>query len=228
MQPLRDIRAVTFDVGGTLIDPWPSVGHVYADVASRHGLRQLNVQKLNRQFALAWRAKTSFDYSRSAWAELVARTFSHVVEPGGQISFFDELYERFGRPDTWRVYQDALPAIEMLMERGIELGIVSNWDERLRPLLQRLRLDRYFRVIIISQEIGFCKPSPVIFEEAARKFTCPTSSVLHVGDGDFEDVQGARSAGLQSVWLNRKPAAERGADEVRNLSQLVELFESST
>jgi putative hydrolase of the HAD superfamily len=226
MQPLRDIRAVTFDVGGTLIDPWPSVGDVYAEVAARHGLSQLNVPKLNRQFALAWKTKTSFDYSRAAWAKLVGQTFSDVVDPGGPITFFEELYERFGQPKSWRVHDDVLPAIEMLMERGLELGIVSNWDERLRPLLQQLRLDRFFRVIIISQEIGFCKPSPVIFEEAARKFACPASCVLHVGDGAIDDVQGARSAGLQSVLLNRNPATgARGAADIQTLGQLAELLE---
>src|SRR5688572_11821400 len=102
MEPLREIRAVTFDVGGTLVDPWPSVGHVYAQVAANHGLRNLDPKKLDDQFALAWRSKSSFDYSRSAWAEMVAKTFSHWVEPGEHVPFFDELYERFAEPSSWR------------------------------------------------------------------------------------------------------------------------------
>src|SRR5207302_4806489 len=144
-----------------------------------------------------WRDKTNFDYSRRAWAELVTKTFSGGFEQHSQ-PLFDELYERFAQPQVWRVYEDVTPALESLSDRGIELGIISNWDERLRPLLERLKLDRYFRVIIISQEIGFCKPSPVIFEEAARKFSCPAASILHVGDGALDDVDGARQAGFQS------------------------------
>ena len=42
------IRAVTFDVGGTLIEPWPSVGHVYAEVAAQHGWAGLSIEALNR------------------------------------------------------------------------------------------------------------------------------------------------------------------------------------
>jgi FMN phosphatase YigB (HAD superfamily) len=34
----RPVEAVTFDVGGTLIEPWPSVGHIYAEAASKLGL----------------------------------------------------------------------------------------------------------------------------------------------------------------------------------------------
>ncbi|MSU61575.1 MAG: HAD family hydrolase [Pedosphaera sp.] len=206
MELLHDIRAVTFDVGGTLMDPWPSVGHVYAEIAARHGFTGLEPENLTRQFVRAWRSKTSFDYTRAAWAEVVSKTFEQHAEPGRQMPFFDELYERFAEPGVWRVYEDVLPAIEMLIERGVELGLVSNWDERLRPLLRKLKLGRYFRVIIISQEIGFYKPSSVIFHEAARKFTCPASGVLHIGDSEMEDVQGARRAGLQALLLDRRSA----------------------
>ncbi len=44
----KRIRAVTFDVGGTLIEPWPSVGHVYAEVAARHGVAAIDVATLNQ------------------------------------------------------------------------------------------------------------------------------------------------------------------------------------
>jgi len=223
MEPFREIRAVTFDVGGTLITPWPSVGHVYGEVAARHGLREVDIEKLNKQFAAAWRSKTGFDYSRPAWAKLVAKTFSHWFKSGQDVQFFDELYERFAQPESWRIYDDVLPAIEMLIGRGVDLGIISNWDERLRPLLKRLKLDGYFQVIIISQEIGFQKPSDVVFHEAVRKFTCPASCVLHIGDGEVEDVEGARQAGLQSALLcrNGKPQDQ---NTLNSLSELAGLF----
>lgn len=224
MQSFKNIQAVTFDVGGTLIDPWPSPGQVYAEVAGRHGWKELDPVALDRQFAQAWKSKRNFDYSRPAWVELVAKTFSEWIEPGGPMPFFDELYERFAEPDVWRIHEDVLPAIETLIERGFELGVISNWDERLRPLLKRLRLDRYFRVVIISQEIGFHKPSPVIFHEAVRKFTCPAASVLHIGDGDAEDFEGARQAGLLSLLLDRKDAATR-LERVRSLNELARWIE---
>src|SRR5262249_44700851 len=55
INPLRSVRAITFDVGGTLIQPWPSVGHIYAEVAAHHGRRDISVEALNRQFAAAWK-----------------------------------------------------------------------------------------------------------------------------------------------------------------------------
>lgn len=208
MQSLNDIQAVTFDVGGTLIHPFPSVGHIYAEVAARHGWKDARPETLNTQFALAWRNRRPFDHTRKAWSRLVDETFRYWLKPGESVPFFDDLYARFARAECWRVFDDVIPTLDLLNERGIELGIVSNWDERLRPLLGALRLDRYFRIIVISHEIGFTKPSPVIFEEATRKFACPVSSVLHVGDSETDDFEGAAQAGLQSLQLRRKAHPE--------------------
>ena len=64
------IRAVTFDVGGTLIEVWPSVGHVYAEVAAWHGVEGPSAGMINRRFAAAWKAARQFKYSRAHWAGL--------------------------------------------------------------------------------------------------------------------------------------------------------------
>ena len=55
------MRAVCFDVGGTLIEPWPSVGHVYAEVAVQFGITDIAPDALNMQFAAAWKARCGFD-----------------------------------------------------------------------------------------------------------------------------------------------------------------------
>jgi len=69
------IQAVTLDVGGTLIEPWPSVGHVYSEVAARHGVKNLSPEMLSRNFAAAWRSRTNFRHTREDWADLVDQAF---------------------------------------------------------------------------------------------------------------------------------------------------------
>jgi putative hydrolase of the HAD superfamily len=202
------IQAVTFDVGGTLIEPWPSVGHVYAEVAAENGVRNFTPDLLNRRFFQAWSAKSQFDYSRKAWSSLVSKTFSLPGREIAEIPFFDQLYERFAHREAWRIFYDVLPTLELLSERGVKLGIISNWDERLRPLLRELKLDRYFQFLAISSEIGFHKPSPVIFEEAIRRLGVAPHEALHVGDSDNEDFAGARTAGLQAMLVTREGGIE--------------------
>jgi putative hydrolase of the HAD superfamily len=220
---VMEIEAITFDVGGTLIEPWPSVGHVYAQVAAAHGAGDFDAEMLNRQFAAAWRSKANFDYSRPAWAELVAKTFTFPGKARPEISFFDALYELFAHPGAWRIYDDVIPALESLCEAGLKLAIISNWDERLRPLLGKLRLDRYFQFLAISCEIGFHKPSPVIFQEATRRLGVAGNRTIHIGDSRVEDCQGATQVGLQSFLLNRRGRSDsRG--ELSSLSSLMSLL----
>ena len=222
MRSLTDIRAVTFDAGGTLIEPWPSVGHVYAEVAEQHGHKGISAAVLDRRFVAAWRAKSNFDYSRAAWAGLLDRTFAGLVEGSSGKTFFPELYRRFATPDVWRLHADVLPTLETLKRRGLTLGIISNWDERLRPLLKALQLGRYFQAIIISCEVGFLKPFPGIFQRAIEKLDLPAHSVLHVGDSRREDVLGARSAGLRALLINRHVSKRK--NEIATLDELADLL----
>src|SRR5580704_6359300 len=87
---LPEIRAITFDVGGTLLQPWPSVGDVYAGVAARHGV---NIQPaaLDQRFARAWRARKQFNHGRDEWAALVDETFAGLLECPPSETFFSEL-----------------------------------------------------------------------------------------------------------------------------------------
>ena len=216
------IQAVTFDVGGTLIDPWPSVGHVYADVAARNGFRDLDPEELNRRFGEAWRAKANFDYSRAAWSEIVAKTFYGSGGSAEEISFFPDLYERFTAPDVWRVYDEVEGTLGRLKQCGMKLGVISNWDERLRPLLKDLKLDHFFEVILVSAELGEQKPSAAIFQKVLQELHLPAQAVLHVGDSPQEDVEGARRAGLHAVRVNR---SGRGVapGEIGSLAELLRL-----
>ncbi len=198
------IQAGTFDVGGTLIEPWPSVGHIYAEIALRHGVKGATPNVLNQQFAAAWKAKAKFDYSRAAWRELVEKTFAGLGEAPVGSDLFEQLYARFESPEVWRVFEDVRPALIELRRHGLKLGLISNWDERLRPLLEKLKLIQYFDVVVISIEAGYTKPSPEIFQQTAARMSLPLQSMLHVGDSITEDFEGARNAGFHSVFLVRK------------------------
>jgi dihydrofolate synthase / folylpolyglutamate synthase len=199
---LFGIRAVTFDVGGTLIEPWPSVGRVYAEVASRHGVK-VEAEALDRQFALAWAAKKDFRYSVSDWSKLVQQTFAGLVPVPPGADLFGALYSHFATAAPWRIFDDVAPCLRELKRRGLKLGIISNWDDRLRPLLRELQLESYFDSIVISGEAGAQKPDPMIFRASAAQLNTPPEAILHIGDGAVEDVAGARAAGLQALHLTR-------------------------
>lgn len=218
LNPTAKIQAVTFDVGGTLIEPWPSVGHLYAEVATRHGLNNLSPDRLNTRFKAAWRTRPNFRHSRNEWNDLVTEVFGGSTPPG----FFLELYDRFAEPDAWRIYDDVVPALKLLTSRRIRLAIISNWDERLRPLLHKLKLDQYFEAFAVSLEVGSPKPSPIIFQYAVKQLNIPSSSILHIGDSLEMDVGGATAAGFQALQIHRARPAEKG--RLHSLAELAAII----
>lgn len=221
METIRT-QAVTFDVGGTLIQPWPSVGAVYAKVAEGHGFSSLNAARIEKQFRQALAERVEFQHTKEGWFGVVKESFRNLLSEADCAAFFPSLYERFGKADVWRIYEDVLPALDQLAERGFRLAAVSNWDARLRPLLRELSLMPFFEAVSISSEVGFAKPSSVLFEHALRTLGLPANAVVHVGDSVAEDVDGAKSAGLAAVLLQR--AGKNGRGSISRLTELSTLL----
>jgi putative hydrolase of the HAD superfamily len=212
------IRAVTFDVGHTLIEPRVSVGQVYAEAAAQHGCPNLPSAELELRFQTAMRQAGSNVNTRDDWARIVDATFAGLVARPPSETFFPELFERFAQPAEWRIYDDVWPGLDELAGRGVRLGVISNWDHRLRALLGALQLAARFEVIVISCEEGCAKPAREIFESAARRFRLPPAGILHVGDNWEADVLGARSVVFQAVQIVR--GATAGPHQINTLLEL--------
>jgi putative hydrolase of the HAD superfamily len=90
--------------------------------------------------------------------------------------------------------------------------VISNWDDRLKPLLRNLDLAIFFELIEVSAESGFHKPAPQIFHRVLAALGLRPSQVLHVGDSLNEDVRGAKGAGLHARWLRRNLARPEAGD----------------
>ncbi len=221
----ESIRAISFDVGGTLIEPWPSVGHVYAEVAARFGIPDASPELLNRQFIAAWKARRGFDYSKGAWRSLVEETFRNATAASPSAECFGAIYDHFATAVPWRIFDDVLPTLDAARRRGLKLAAVSNWDERLHPLLSALRIDVWFDVLISSHDAGITKPAPEIFHRAAAELAVPASSVFHIGDSRTEDYLGATAAGLRALWLDRSGTSTE-ADAVTTLAACLERLNS--
>jgi putative hydrolase of the HAD superfamily len=216
-----DIRAVTFDVGGTLINPWPSVGHVYVEVAKEFGV-DAEPDFINWRFKDAWKSAHNFDYTQKAWFDIVRESFGIQ---GAQLpdEFFPKVYQRFAEPDVWIVYGDVISTLEELAARELKLAVISNWDDRLIPLLDRLGLSRYFDTIVASCNVGFTKPSHVIFDQALRWLKVRPEQVLHLGDSPIEDCEGARNAGLHTRLVARGRFTKK-ADDLSSLREVISLL----
>jgi putative hydrolase of the HAD superfamily len=208
------VRALFFDVGGTLIQPYPSVGAVYATVARRHGINT-TADEMERAFRESWAALKGPGLTVSRkdwWRELVFRTIGQE-----NVACFEELYETFASPTAWEVFPDVKDTLREARARGLHVGIVSNWDERLRPLLERIGLAHYFHSITVSCEAGAEKPQAEIFLSALDAAHVIPAEAAHLGDNQNEDVRGAEAVGMRALLLDRSGA---DAAALRSLSEL--------
>jgi putative hydrolase of the HAD superfamily len=207
-------RAVLFDAGHTLLFAHPDLGTVYAETTERFGARIPAAsfveafvpvfKEHTRKYASKGGASDAQDYAM--WREITREIHARV--PGlGEVAFdawFEALYLRFGDPEVWRLYDDVDSTLRELRGRGLRLGVVSNWDTRLRRISAGLGLDRLVDFMVISAEVGIRKPDPGIFHEALRRAGVEASEAIHVGDLPEEDVEGARRAGVRPVLIDRQ------------------------
>jgi putative hydrolase of the HAD superfamily len=215
---LVKIQAVTFDVGGTLLEPCPSVGEVYCRIAREFGFGQIPAATVTEQFLTAWRARGVFGYTRGEWRQLVEESLSGFCAVSDEL--FKAIYEGFAQRESWRVFEDVFPTLHALRGGGLKLGVISNWDERLRPLLDAVGLAESFDVTVVSTEVGAHKPDREIFDAASRALQLPGGAILHVGDSRREDLEGAIAAGFHAFRISRNSPTPRSETEIASLLEI--------
>ena len=90
-----------------------------------------------------------------------------------------------------------------LKRTGVRLGVISNWDASLEGLLRELMLLPYFDDVVASAAVGYRKPDHVVFELALERMGIEAARALHVGDLPEADGDGATSAGMRPVIIDR-------------------------
>jgi len=194
----RPGTALLLDAAGTLLHPRELVAETYARVAKDQGTACEPAEVATR-FPEAMRAarplrKGSSDWI-AFWREVVRRSTGSSSD-----ELFSQLYASFALPNAWTVAEGAAECCASLRERGMRVGVVSNWDVRLRPLLEALGLASTLDIIVVSGEELIEKPDRRIFEIACRRLDVEPGDTLHVGDSPTEDIEGARAAGCHA-WL---------------------------
>ena len=146
------------------------------------------------------------DDDRGWWRALVGRVLDHCDVTRrtdfDRNAFFEELYVEFIKPGVWDLFPETLEVLTTL-SATYELGIISNFDRRLRTILEQLGIARFFQHIVISSEVGADKPDPWIFKEALRIAAVEPDRALHVGDEPAADWEGASRVGMRVFPLRR-------------------------
>jgi putative hydrolase of the HAD superfamily len=208
--PGHGLRAISFDAAGTLFHPVRPVGTLYAEVATRHGVR-VEATALHARFRRAFGGAPPLAFpslpavevrarERAWWHAVVREVFRDIVVPDFD-AYFTDLFATFARPDTWHLDPAAGGLLRDVRARGLSCLVVSNFDARVRGILEGLEIAPLIDRVTISSEAGAAKPDPAIFAVALADAGLAPQDVLHVGDTAREDWDGGRAAGLRVVLV---------------------------
>ena len=200
------VRAVLFDLGGTLVDECDFAGwtedarKLYLDVDPddlRHAFQEVQAE-IDAEPPGPDRDATLLEF----WRRTLSRAAQREVTESTVEKFFAA---RRRGTDPLQLYSDTRRCLDQLRHEHRALGVVSNStsEARVRQILDRVGILDYFDRIVSSGTEGVEKPEPEIFLRAVRRMSVAPTEALYVGNLACTDAKAARSAGLWALWLNR-------------------------
>jgi len=209
------IKAVFFDWFNTLTDFYPPRLELYSRAFKQYGI-ELAPRAIMRGilagdlYCFEENARSPVD-SRSA--EEQAEIYSYYpkailadagieVAEGLPFEILKIIRQQFNG-DAVILFDDVLPTLKMLKERGLVLGLITNATRDKLAIHRKLGLEDYLDFAVTSQEAGADKPKLPIFLAALDRAGVKAFEAIHVGDQYQLDVVGASEAGINPILIDR-------------------------
>lgn len=225
---LRSPSALTLDLDDTLLDGdglAESIASVCDSLAELHP--SLDAAELRSANAVAWMEYwleveddwtlgrlDSASFSLEGWRRTLLACGCADDDVARTASDLHRVVAR----DAHRCYDDVQELLDFVEAAKLPIALITNGASDVqREKLEVLGIEDRFAAIVVSGELGAAKPSRRPFDVAVRSLDADPSRTWHVGDNLAKDVQGARSAGLVAVWLNRHGRRREAGDAVADL-----------
>ena len=216
---LRGMEVVLFDLDGTLVDEsgLPAAVRGACDaVASATGLRSDDLLAANTRVWEALWPEVQEEWMLGGLdvgalgADAWRRTLAACGVTDDAVVRLAVLTHRELESAAHRVFPEAIAVLDALRDRGLRIGMVTNGAAAVqRAKLDVLGLTARFDPLVISSEVGVMKPDAGIFEHAVVQAGSGPERTAMVGDHLWHDVEGAMSAGLRGIWIDRRGTSPR-------------------
>jgi 2-haloacid dehalogenase/putative hydrolase of the HAD superfamily len=219
----KDIKFVTFDVYGALIDWEEGIFDAFTKEAARDGFT-IDRDELIPLFHQAEREIQGGSYE--LYAEVLRRT---AVQIAKEIGWPLEPSRSGFLPDSvqrWRPFKETIPTLEKLGKKR-SIGLLSNVDDKLLGQTRRhIPLD--FDLVVTAQQVRSYKPDPAHFKECERRMGGKRGWV-HVAASYYHDVDPCLKLKVPVVWVNRngealEPGQKKPTAEVKSLREAAKLL----
>jgi 2-phosphoglycolate phosphatase len=202
----HEVKAVLFDLDGTLIDSAPDLGAAADKMRTDRGLLSLPLDKYRPMAGAGARG-------------MLGVAFGITPDDADFAPLREEFFRNYEACMTQRTYvfDGVKQLIDCLVDQGLSWGVVTNKSMRFAaPLTRGMPLFASARTVIGGDSTPHPKPHPAPLLEAARQLSVRPIDCVYVGD-DLRDVQAGRAAGMATVaatygYLGSVDVAQWGAD----------------
>jgi 2-haloacid dehalogenase len=218
----RDIRAVSFDCYGTLID-WQA-GIEAAVAPLRAGMPSIpRGPALFERFAALEREAETPPYA--SYKDVLREVAAGLLGVSGPCELLDVLWRSLGE---WPPFADTPSALRRLRARFGTLAVLSNVDDDLfAPSHARLG------VVVTAQRVRSYKPNEANFRALLAALRLEPQQVLHVAESRFHDIEPASRLGFRTAWVQRQgdssasgPATSADVRPDLHVHNLIELYDA--
>jgi putative hydrolase of the HAD superfamily len=215
------LQAVVFDVDFTIARPGPDLGpDGYRRLGERYGL-DLDPARYEdaRRSALAdLHRHPELDHDEEIWVLFTQRIIEGMGGRGDTYGCAVEMTRAWEHAHHFDLFDDVLPTLDALRERGLRLGLLSNTARDLQLFVEHhgLAVD----AVLTSRLHGKTKPHEAIFLRMLELLDVRPDEAAMVGDTLEDDVEGARNVGMRAVLVDRDgryPEVEQRLSDLRGL-----------
>ncbi len=208
------VKVVFFDVGATLLTPKTDEGTTFSRIAQQLDIAvdpatvTALVPTMYERYEQLYEQDDSFwsddIRAQAIWIEMYEYLASLLhIEPSLHGELAQKVYNYYFSFSAWKTFDDVLPTLDTLRRQGIRMGLISNWDSTLEPIITGMGLAHYFESILSSAVVQLHKPMPEIFNLALESMGVTADEAMHVGDHVFADALGAAKVGITPILLDR-------------------------
>ncbi|MFL2640666.1 MAG: HAD family hydrolase [Dehalococcoidia bacterium] len=231
---IPNIKHVYFDFFNTLAEFYPPREQLQRQAANDIGIEVGEVLlksayktadafmgEENKRYPLANRTSSEVDSFWTNYEKLLLTTAgAQVTDEEARLVFkqLSTLDQRF------ILFEDVLPTLRDIKKLGISIGIISNMNQDLRSIIDKLGILTYIDCIATSGMAGSAKPDKALFDYALDLIGAQPDQSAHVGDDYEGDVVGAINAGLFPVFLDRNNLPEHPNKHITSIHSLKELI----
>ena len=216
------LRAVLFDVDFTLARPGPELGpDGYLRVGQRHRLTldPSRYEQARKDALETLQRHPELVHDEEIWVAFTEQIVRGMGGEGdGVHACAAEIERGWELHENFNLYDDVLPVLEELRAHGLKIGLVSNGARDLDEFLAHHALD--VDAALGSRSHGWTKPHPSIFVAALERLGVAAEETAMVGDSPDDDIEGARSLGMQAFLLDREGRHPDVPDRLTDLRAL--------